>query len=112
MAHSLRSMAKALSRSRVPNDPTEIFDGPNDYDRPLGQQRCALRPRLTQIALHRLYRRLIPSHPDRPTNHVYLAPLEGISSVKGAPKFRWSEIMFAAPSVRKGMTANLFKETP
>jgi hypothetical protein len=61
--------------------------------------------------LHCLYRRPVFGHPDRPTDHVYLTPLEGII-VKVTPKFRWSEIAFAASPVWKGMTGDLFKETP
>jgi hypothetical protein len=62
--------------------------------------------------LYCFYRRLVLGHPDRPTDHVYLTPFEGISSVRGTPKFRWSEIVFAASPVRKGMAMGLFKETP
>jgi hypothetical protein len=61
--------------------------------------------------LHRLYRRFVFGHPNRPADHVYLTPLEGII-VRVTTKFRWSEIVFAASPVWKGMTADLFKETP
>src|ERR1700675_2359049 len=81
--------------SRIPNDLTVIFAGPHDNDGPLCQQRCALGPRLTKIMLHCLYRRLVLEHPDRPTDHVYLAPREGISSLRVTPKFRWSKIVLA-----------------
>src|SRR5229473_6033755 len=50
--------------SRIPNDPTAIFNRPHDYDGPFCQQRCALGPCLTQITLHCFYRRLVLGHPD------------------------------------------------
>jgi hypothetical protein len=62
--------------------------------------------------LYRLYQGLVAGHPDRMTDHVYLTPLEGISIVRVTLKFRWSEIVFAASPVWKGMTRDLFKETP
>jgi hypothetical protein len=62
--------------------------------------------------LHCLYRRPVFGHLDRPTDHVYPTPLEDISIIGLAPKFRWSEIVFAASPVWKGMTGDLFKETP
>src|ERR1700726_1145746 len=108
-----RAVTRAVpASSRIPNDPTAIFNRPHDYDGPFCQQRRALGPCLTQITRHCFYRRLVLGHPDCPTDHVYLTPLEGISIVRVTPKFRWSEIVFAASPVWKGMTADLFKETP
>src|SRR5260221_14392529 len=75
------------SGSWDPDDPTTISGGPHHDNWPLCQQSCTYRARLMQITLHRLYRRLVLGHPDRPTDHVYLTPLEAII-VRVTPKFR------------------------
>jgi uncharacterized LabA/DUF88 family protein len=64
-----------------------LFGGPHDDNGPLRQQQCALGSRLTEIALHCFYRRLVIGHPDRPTDHVYPTSLEGISIIGVMPKF-------------------------
>jgi hypothetical protein len=89
-----------------------LFGGPHDDNGPLRQQQCALGSRLTEIALHCFYRRLVIGHPDRPTDHVYPTSLEGISIIGVMPKFRRFEITLTASLVWKGMAANLFKEPP
>jgi hypothetical protein len=62
--------------------------------------------------LHFLDRRLVLGYPDRPTDHIYPTPPEGISMIGVAPEFRGSKITPAATPVRKWVARSLFKEPP